>query len=826
MQQLIHRFCGWALILFAGASSAWGFALGGPLKPKGGDAWQVPAIGYDLGGDVSSPRNIGEEYRRNTPILYYAYAASFSSYFGSNGEAAVDQAITIMNTISNVDSYSSGLYEEPLNSQIKDYTAETLGLTDLKSFTLPILLEQIGLAEPERYVWTLHDRYLPSGGKCPIDELYTVVQRNFDPVTSSPQQLQYSPYINGTLYSYYIAEACTGPNPLAVTIPFSPDPYASTYTAVAGLGVGLGSETIVTNGPWIAIGLGGVYQGLTRDDVAGMRYLYSRTNVLYESAASGATMYSITTNTSVSLFPALNTSNVLTSSSLTNVFGTNGFYYFYYYDGTYGYGSYAQLMTLSRVSSPALLQALYPGLVISSTSNYFILATNITINYYFTNLPGTLVGNNPVIRSYTTTNYYPLELYVNTFANVYTNHLWSSNFTALMVTNTVGPQPGKLVGTIYTNTTAGYVTTTNLPNADFFILPPFYTNVCPLDLAYTLQTNVYTFTNILNQLTVSNVVVAGSTNNVVSGALSYSSTISEVVTFTNYLWVTYPVTCAAVTNATGWYRGIGGVQFTREPDGDMVDPLTDQFVTAFTNNYTMDRYNPTNNSFQTQYFQRVVTAPDILFEADDEGFLPNSLGGTFLTRSLSYNQSDALPGLAGPGTIEAFPNTISFNKIGDVFGNGSLADNLNNLGTVGSLNQYSSVGLLAWGSFDGSTNPPVVYPNGTSLGNLQSQLVLSISSTPATVQTNGLEMLPNGHVGTAYAVQFTATGGTSPYTWSIATVGGALPAGLSFSPSTPGLLTGTVSPSAATGTYDFTIQVTDTANRVVTFSGYTITILP
>jgi hypothetical protein len=151
---------------------------------------------------------------------------------------------------------------------------------------------------------------------------------------------------------------------------------------------------------------------------------------------------------------------------------------------------------------------------------------------------------------------------------------------------------------------------------------------------------------------------------------------------------------------------------------------------------------------------------------------------------------------------------------------------LNNLGALGLLSQYSQVGLLAWGSFDGSTNPPVVYPNGTSLGNLQSQLIVSISTVPATVQTNGFEVLTNGIQGGAYAVQFSATGGTSPYTWSVAANGGSLPAGLSFSPGTPGLLTGTVSPSAATGTYDFTVQVTDAANRVVTFAGYTITILP
>ena len=34
--------------------------------------------------------------------------------------------------------------------------------------------------------------------------MYLVVQRNFDFISSPLNQLQYSPYINDTLYSYYI----------------------------------------------------------------------------------------------------------------------------------------------------------------------------------------------------------------------------------------------------------------------------------------------------------------------------------------------------------------------------------------------------------------------------------------------------------------------------------------------------------------------------------------------------------------------------------------------------------------------------------------------
>ncbi len=70
--------------------------------------------------------------------------------------------------------------------------------------------------------------------------------------------------------------------------------------------------------------------------------------------------------------------------------------------------------------------------------------------------------------------------------------------------------------------------------------------------------------------------------------------------------------------------------------------------------------------------------------------------------------------------------------------------------------------------------------------------------------------LPTGFVGVAYLTStLTATGGTAPYTWSIAT--GALPAGLSLS--SAGAITGT--PTGA-GFFNFVARVTDNAQRTAT----------
>src|SRR5271169_2295966 len=170
MRQVIKLFL-WVVFLASGLQAAWGFALIGPGIGGGalGDAWEQPVIGYGLPGDVGTPKNIGEEYRRNTPVMYYAFDDNFSGFFGTDGEAAVTNAFAILNNLTNMTSYSPSLSEFPLNSQQINPTAASLGLTDLKSFTLSALMEQLGLAEPERYVWTLHDRFLEPipGAKCP-----------------------------------------------------------------------------------------------------------------------------------------------------------------------------------------------------------------------------------------------------------------------------------------------------------------------------------------------------------------------------------------------------------------------------------------------------------------------------------------------------------------------------------------------------------------------------------------------------------------------------------------------------------------------------------
>lgn len=110
------------------------------------------------------------------------------------------------------------------------------------------------------------------------------------------------------------------------------------------------------------------------------------------------------------------------------------------------------------------------------------------------------------------------------------------------------------------------------------------------------------------------------------------------------------------------------------------------------------------------------------------------------------------------------------------------------------------------------------------------------SSSPAQLATQALSItvqgatglplritttaLPNGTVGQAYSDQLAATGGTTPYTWSL-DAASTFPPGLSLSPT--GVISGT--PSTA-GQYDFTVVVADSSSpRQTASAALTLTVI-
>ena len=130
---------------------------------------------------------------------------------------------------------------------------------------------------------------------------------------------------------------------------------------------------------------------------------------------------------------------------------------------------------------------------------------------------------------------------------------------------------------------------------------------------------------------------------------------------------------------------------------------------------------------------------------------------------------------------------------------------------------------VTWSATSGSVNRNGLYtaPTVTSPTNVTVTAVsnadpsksatAAVTIDPQNVQalqiTNG--SLPQGQQGELYNADFTATGGTTPYTWSVSA--GTLPAGVALN--TNGELSGT---PTSLGTFNFTAKVTDADNRTAT----------
>ena len=143
--------------------------------------------GVIFSGDIGGPMCISNEYRWNVPVVTYGFDQSFLDYFGSNGVAAVESAIAILNDL--LPASSIVLTNYPFYSTQYNLAVELQSLYDLKSETLSLLLEQMGLANPVRSICVLRQWNPALAGivflgpdNWPAGTIPTyIVQRNFDP---------------------------------------------------------------------------------------------------------------------------------------------------------------------------------------------------------------------------------------------------------------------------------------------------------------------------------------------------------------------------------------------------------------------------------------------------------------------------------------------------------------------------------------------------------------------------------------------------------------------------------------------------------------------
>jgi hypothetical protein len=260
------------------AGGAGAFSLLGPFT-----TWQTAQLGYQVfANDLGGPMALGEEYRLTVPLLTYGFDASFLNYFGTNGVRAVDEAFAILNALPHVTEMRSNLSEFPTTSRLQNFQARELGIIDLKSTVLGIIVAQMGLANPNRYVWTLRNRSVTT--TTPPVTNYLVIKRNFDPLT-----LAASSFVNDVLYTYDIREFVNPAFTDAVERSVSPSPDDSLTRPVANTDDSGGGNFISLTAQSFGLGprSGEFLTGLTRDDAGGLRYLFRFNNFNIESLAPG-----------------------------------------------------------------------------------------------------------------------------------------------------------------------------------------------------------------------------------------------------------------------------------------------------------------------------------------------------------------------------------------------------------------------------------------------------------------------------------------------------------------------------------------------------------
>jgi hypothetical protein len=253
-----------ALALLAFAPRLQAFSLLGPYAD-----WMDQSNGYRASMDIGGPVDLNEEYRWNVPTVTYAFDQSFVDYFGSNGVAAVESAIQILNDLPVASDIDASNF--PPDTRRVNFMAEAQNVYDLKSIALALLVEHMGLGQPVRNIFDMPQSlasapFPPCTNEvCPgVAVQAGALDRNFDPTTLLP-----SLSVNGVVYSSFFST-----NAGAIDIIEYPiDPLASPYSAVAD----------AFSLDYSGLQSGGFYTGLTSDDAGGLAYLLSATNVNWES---------------------------------------------------------------------------------------------------------------------------------------------------------------------------------------------------------------------------------------------------------------------------------------------------------------------------------------------------------------------------------------------------------------------------------------------------------------------------------------------------------------------------------------------------------------
>lgn len=208
-------------------------------------------------------------------------------------------------------------------------------------------------------------------------------------------------------------------------------------------------------------------------------------------------------------------------------------------------------------------------------------------------------------------------------------------------------------------------------------------------------------------------------NRFVNEGLDTNAVVSATVTGFNPINLT--VSNTTTTGFAGLLGGVEKITFVKTP----FDSVLGTSFTPIIYRYSMPWR--TNGVSRTLTVTRTVTQPDIIFTAGNLTFpgggLPYQETLTRVSGFLSYGFAVS----EGGGDPLATPRVITPEMIVTLNNSGQVYYNQGS----GFLDEANNIGLgYNWGSFNGSTNAPVVFPTGASLAELEEQV---LTAGPETV---------------------------------------------------------------------------------------------
>jgi hypothetical protein len=242
--------------------------------------------------------------------------------------------------------------------------------------------------------------------------------------------------------------------------------------------------------------------------------------------------------------------------------------------------------------------------------------------------------------------------------------------------------------------TSSFTTVANVANT-FFLNGQFYTGLTHDDiggLKYLYSTNRLAVETLLTNVTARGPGAGGT--NLIGAPWTPVFLVTNV--FTNIVGTNITTSNTIVNAAVR--PGVNKIFFQRVE----FDSIIGNFIPR-TNIYADVFF--TNSQARFQMVQRGIPIPDYIFGVEDLGVVPAS-GLPFIssrTTTAGWINNDTINGntfLGGPGVI-SFPIQINFTDVFPALFN-----------SVPFVDEFSAINVGIWGSFDGTTNPPVVYPVG------------------------------------------------------------------------------------------------------------------